>query len=139
MRGDEAHAMRLAITIPALDEEESIRSIIERSLDAKAEILERTGVNVGFGTDLLGDMHEHQLSEFRIRSEVLPADVILRQATSGNAALLEREGELGVIAAGACADLIVTERDPVTHLEVFDDPAGVRMVVKGGVVMKESA
>jgi len=36
--------MRLAITIPALDEEESIRSIIERSLDARDEILERTGL-----------------------------------------------------------------------------------------------
>ena len=36
--------MRLAITIPALNEEESIRSIIERSLDARPSILERTGL-----------------------------------------------------------------------------------------------
>ena len=37
--------MRLAITIPALNEEESIRSIIERSLGARATILERTGLS----------------------------------------------------------------------------------------------
>lgn len=37
--------MRLAITIPALNEEQSIRAIIERSLEARADILERTGLS----------------------------------------------------------------------------------------------
>ena len=35
------------------------------------EISKEAGVRIGFGTDLLGELHEHQSEEFLIRSEVL--------------------------------------------------------------------
>ena len=57
---------------------------------ASLEILRDAGVKVGFGTDLLGAMHEDQLTEFEIRARVLPSVEILRQATSLNAELLGR-------------------------------------------------
>ena len=97
------HGPALGFPQVSLDKLESVRSAGVAAL----EILNRAGVKIGFGTDLLGAMHEHQLNEFKIRAQVLPAAQILRQATSINAQLLQREGELGVVAAGALADLLV--------------------------------
>jgi imidazolonepropionase-like amidohydrolase len=66
----------------------------DRGLES-LEILRAAGVRMGFGTDLLAEMHERQGEEFTIRRQVLPAAEVLRSATSVNAALLMKEGELG--------------------------------------------
>ena len=105
---------------------------------AALETLRDAGVNIGFGTDLLGAMHREQLSEFRIRAEVLPVIDILRQATGINARLLQREGDLGVVAAGALADLIVLDGDPLADLSLLGgDGEGVVFVMKHGATMKD--
>ncbi|NIQ96176.1 MAG: amidohydrolase family protein, partial [Desulfuromonadales bacterium] len=65
---------------------------------------------------LLGAMHRYQSTEFLIRAEVLSPAEILISATSGNAALLQAEGQLGVVAPGALADLIVVDGDPLSDL-----------------------
>ncbi len=83
------------------------------------EILKRAGVRMGFGTDLLGAMHRRQSDEFVIRRQVLPAAEVLRQATSANAALVQREDELGVVQPGALADLILVEGDPIADIGVL--------------------
>ena len=60
-------------------------------LDAGLEALERAwrgGVNIAFGTDLLGSMQVHQSEEFRIRGQVQPAAEVLRSATVVAADLL---------------------------------------------------
>ena len=86
----------------------------------------------------LGDMHQHQLSEFTIRAQVLPAADVLRQATSINAELLDRSGELGVVAPGALADLIVVDGDPVADIGLLSGQGeAVLMVMKGGAVYKD--
>jgi hypothetical protein len=75
-----------------------------------------------YGTDLLGPMHRYQLDEFAIRGEVLkPVDVI-RSATSTAAQLFQREGELGVVAPGARADLLVVEGNPLEDLALMREP-----------------
>ena len=100
---------------------------------ASLEILRSAGVKMGFGTDLLGAMHEDQLTEFEIRARVLPSVEILRQATSGNAELLGRPGELGVVAPGALADLIVVDGDPIADIGVLSGRGErIALVMKGG-------
>lgn len=80
------------------------------------------GVRVGFGTDLLGEAHDFQSKEFEIRAEVQsPADV-LAAATSQNAAIMGLEGEIGVVAAGARADLVIVDGDPLADITVLTDP-----------------
>ncbi|GGC60173.1 peptidase M38 [Siccirubricoccus deserti] len=83
------------------------------------EILSRAGVAMGFGTDLLAEMHARQSDEFVIRRQVLPAADVLRSATSVNATLLRKGGELGVIKPGALADLILVEGDPIADIGVL--------------------
>ena len=73
------------------------------------EILQAAGVRTGFGTDLLGPMHRHQSREFVIRAEAMAPFDIIRSATTVNAELLNRGGELGVIVPGARADLIAID------------------------------
>ena len=83
------------------------------------ELAHRRGVNLAFGTDLLGAMHEHELTEFALRGEVQPAADVLRAATVNAAKLLRMEGQLGVVAPGALADLIVVDGNPLENLAVL--------------------
>jgi imidazolonepropionase-like amidohydrolase len=65
-----------------------------------------------------------------------PADII-RSATTTNAALLMQEDKLGTIAAGAYADLLVVEGDPLTDLRVMLDPRRyLKLIMKDGVIYK---
>ena len=63
---------------------------------------------------------------------------IIRSATITNAALLMQEGKLGTIAAGACADLLIVDGDPLTDLRVMLDPAkNLKFVMKDGIIYKD--
>jgi imidazolonepropionase-like amidohydrolase len=109
-----------------------VKDVLDRGL-ASLEIAAAAGVPMGFGTDLLGETHDQQSREFQLRGEALsPADVI-RSATVVNARILNRVGELGVVAAGALADLIVLEGDPLASLAVLAEPEKhLRAVMKAG-------
>ena len=94
----------------------------------------RGGVSIAFGTDLLGDMHSHQSEEFRIRAQVQPPAEVLKSATV-NAAKLLRRDDLGVVALGAQADLLVVDGDPLTDAGVLADPdRHLRAVISGGAL-----
>lgn len=100
-------------------------------------ICDREGVQMGFGTDLLGDLHRYQCEEFRIRAEVLPALTILRSATSVNAKLLNQTGQLGVIAPEAFADLIVVDGNPLVDLSRFTESGEhIHLIMKNGTLYK---
>jgi imidazolonepropionase-like amidohydrolase len=101
--------------------------------------LHRAGARVGFGTDLIGQTYDRQCSEFTIRRAVLPPFEILRSATSVNAEILGKGDELGRVAAGFAADLIVVDGNPLEDLSVFTaDGRHVPLVMKGGEILKDS-
>lgn len=95
------------------------------------------GVKIVFGTDLLGGMHPHQNDEFAIRSRVQTAQQVLRSATTTAAELLCQEGELGVVAAGAHADLLILETNPLEDASVLGDSTNViKSVIKAGRLLR---
>ena len=97
-------------------------------------ILRAAGAKVGFGTDLLGPQRRFQPMEFSIRAEVERAADVVRSATSVNADLLRRP-DLGRVAVGATADLIVVDGNPLEDVTVLARPeTTLRMVVTGGRV-----
>jgi imidazolonepropionase-like amidohydrolase len=58
---------------------------------------------------------------------------VIAGATTVNAEILGRTGELGVVAPGALADLIVLDGDPMKNLALLGtDGAHLRAVIKGG-------
>jgi imidazolonepropionase-like amidohydrolase len=82
-------------------------------------IMKEAGVKMGFGTDLLGDHHTRQGTEFTLRSEVLSPFEILHSATAVNAEILQMKGRLGVVQEGALADLIVVDGDPLRDIQLL--------------------
>lgn len=101
------------------------------------EILHKAACKIGFGTDLLGEMHQHQSREFSIRAEVQGNLETLRQATSLNAALIERTNELGAIAPGALADLIAVEGDPLRDIGLLEHQGRkIPLIVASGRIHK---
>lgn len=102
--------------------------MITRHLLEGLDIMKRAGVKMGFGTDLVGEMHTRQADEFELRSRVLPAIDILRSACAVNAELLGQDGRLGCIREGALADLLVVDGDPLRDVTVLGG-AGERLAV----------
>jgi imidazolonepropionase-like amidohydrolase len=103
------------------------------------ERLQAAGVKIGFGTDLLGAMHEHQSREFLIRAEAMTPFEAIRSATLVNAELLQMAGKLGVVASGAIADLLVVNGNPLEDLGLLQDQGGhLAAIMKGGRFFKQT-
>src|SRR5439155_21560623 len=86
------------------------------------ELAHRAQIPIVYGTDLLGGMQEEQLNEFTLRRQVQPPADILRSATTVAARLLRLEGQVGVVATGASADLLVVDGDRLQDSAVLTDP-----------------
>jgi len=97
------------------------------------QTMRSAGVQMGFGTDLLGELQDRQSSEFLLRAQVLPAIDILRSATSINARLLGQEGRLGCLAPGAVADILLVAGDPLGDISLLARPeTALVTIVQGG-------
>ena len=103
-------------------------------------IMREAGLPMAYGSDLLGEMHRHQSEEFVIRGRVLPAHEVIASATTVAAKLLRMEGQIGTIAAGAFADLIVVDGDPLADLSLLTGQGRhMPLIMKGGAFVKQSA
>jgi imidazolonepropionase-like amidohydrolase len=123
-----------ALGFPAVSQRK-VKDVLDAGL-ASLEIAREAGVAMGFGTDLLGETHAHQSQEFAIRARVLLPAEILRSATLVNARILGREGELGVVAPGALADLLVVEGDPLADVSLLAAPEkSLALIMKGGEIV----
>jgi imidazolonepropionase-like amidohydrolase len=112
---------------------------IEEDLRYSAEILPRAneaGVRLLVGDDYgaVGFPHGFYGKEFAVYVEdmgIPPLDVI-RWATVNGAALLGLADELGTIAAGKLADIVVVDGDPLDDITVLGDTDNILAVYKGG-------
>ena len=69
-------------------------------------------------------------------SRALSAAEILRSATVVNAELLQRPGELGVVAPGARADLLLVDGKPLENIALLDGQGEhLDVVLKGGRIV----
>ncbi|MBN3857832.1 amidohydrolase family protein [Paraburkholderia sp. Ac-20340] len=102
------------------------------------ELYAKAGVPMGFGSDLLGEMHAFQCGEFRIRAEVLGNLEALRSATTVAAEIVDMKGKLGTIAAGAIADILVLDGNPLADINVIaGEGEHVAYVLQRGKIVKE--
>lgn len=99
---------------------------------ASLEIALAAGVQLAFGTDLMGPLEDEQLDGLRLQAEVIGILETLRSATSRGAQLL-MEPDLGRLRPGARGDAVVLNGNP------FEQPdmlwSGPRYVVQGGKVV----
>ena len=64
-----------------------------------------------------------------------PMDAIVA-ATRLGGELMGRPGELGVIAPGALADLLLVDGDPLADIEILQDRNALRLIMQGGALHK---
>ena len=108
----------------------------------------RSGVRMAWGTDFLFDPAlnvEQNAYILLLREWFTPAE-ILKMVTHDNAELLALsglrspyQGRLGVVEAGALADLLLVEGNPLTDLEVVADlERNFVVIVKDGRIVKRA-
>jgi imidazolonepropionase-like amidohydrolase len=111
-------------------------------LDSGLSSLQRAdagGVQIAFGTDLLGGMQRCQSEEFAIRGEVQAPLAVLQAATVNAAKLLRLEDEIGQVKEGFAADLIAVRGNPLEDAAVLADPTkNVQLVVSRGAIVRSA-
>ena len=105
------HAKDAGYSAEMLAKLDRVREFGLRSL----ELCKAAGVKMGFGTDIIGDQELHT-QEFLLRAQVLPAHEVIASATRVGAEILRREDELGVLAPGAIADVLVVAGNPLEDI-----------------------
>jgi imidazolonepropionase-like amidohydrolase len=115
-----------------------VKDLLEFGLEALRRA-DAGGVQVAFGTDLLGGMQRLQSEEFALRGKVQAPLTVIRSATVVGAKLLGLEEVIGEIKPGFAADLIAVTENPLDHLETLADPENrVRLVMRAGEVVRNS-
>lgn len=106
--------------LPTVSQEKN-HGVFEMGL-AAVEVARAAGVELGFGTDLLGETQTWQNTELAIRADLEPATDVLRSMYVTNAKLCRLEGRIGTLHPGAFADLVVSEVDPIERLAALAQP-----------------
>ena len=108
----------------------------ENALNA-LEIAHRTGIKIGSGSDLLGPMQIFKAVELELKASILGPMGAIVSATQTNAALLNRQHDLGTIESGKLADLIIINGDPLSDIKVVQQyEEKLSLIMKGGWVHK---
>ncbi len=112
--------------------QEKLRQVSGGALQG-LQVMRRNGLKVGFGTDLLGAQQDRQGTEFELRAQVFSPLEILQQATRNNAELLQMDGQVGRVAPGHVADLIVVDGDPLEDIGCLGrGGANLPVILQGG-------
>ncbi len=102
------------------------------------EVALKHGINVGYGTDLCWSPKSYQGDGLLIHQKVCGAAEALRHATVNNARVIRMEGRVGQIAAGAFADLVIVDSNPLDSLECFSQHENkVIGVVRSGIPVSD--
>ncbi|ANZ40417.1 peptidase M38 [Lentzea guizhouensis] len=97
----------------------------------------QAGVRIGLGSDLIGPAQHRRGEELRLRAHLeTPMDTLV-SATKTNAEILGLSGQVGVIAPGLQADLVLWNGNPLEDPALFADPANAIVVVQSGRVVKD--
>ena len=93
-------------------------------------LLHKAGVTIVAGTDALAGFVLHRELELYAEAGIAAPD-ILRLATLGSAKVMKKDKELGSIAPGKLADLVLVDGDPAARIS---DIRRVVLTVKDGVM-----
>jgi imidazolonepropionase-like amidohydrolase len=121
-RSPQPHVRERAVTL----HEHHIASI-KRALDI--------GVRVVAGTDAGGHGHPANAGELEclVKAGMTPMQA-LQAATGWAAECLGQQDELGTVAPGRLADLVVADGDPLADIALLRDPQRIVLVIKDGTV-----
>jgi imidazolonepropionase-like amidohydrolase len=114
----------------------ALQAYIEKNLESARRAV-KAGVKIAMGSDAVFSMlgqNTRELGWF-VKAGMTPAQA-LAAATTIPAALLDREHEIGAIAAGYLADIVAVDGDPLADVSVLIQR--VRWVMKDGAVVVDN-
>jgi imidazolonepropionase-like amidohydrolase len=97
----------------------------------------KAGVKIAFGTDMGGIPWTMPIADefgYMVKFGMSPMQAI-QAATSRAADLLDMQGELGVVALGAFADIVAVSGNPLSNIDAMKN---VNFVMKDGKVYKQA-
>ena len=100
-------------------------------------IARKAGLELGFGTDLLGEAQVRQNQEFSILADLESAVDTLHSMYVVNPKLCGLEGKIGLVQPGAYADLLLSEVDPIENLPGLSEPDNLSVIIRAGEIVKE--
>lgn len=106
---------------------------LRAAYDAGVQIL--TGSETGFAITPYGEWATRELT-LMVRFLGLPADEVLRIATSTNRRLLRGGNEFDSLAKGKLADLLVFDGDPFAEIHQLEESQRIIGVWKGGALVE---
>ena len=123
-------------TMPAWGVRKARETIdIHRQSIARAQ---QAGVAIAMGTDAGVMPHGSNLRELALMKAIGMTPMEALVATTRTAAeCLGWEAEVGTLEPGKLADVVLTPVNPLEELGAMADPDNIRLVVKGGVVVKD--
>ncbi|MGY8635381.1 amidohydrolase family protein [Bradyrhizobium sp. 14AA] len=138
------------VTTPKLDAarlEKALR--VAKGTERAYDLAKRFKINTAWGTDILfapQSLARHARQLTKLSPGVYEPLDLLRIATARNGELLRLSGprnqyggDVGVIAPGALADLLIADGDPTKSLEFLADPdKTLRLVMKDGRIYKNT-
>ncbi len=108
-------------------------AMIRRAYDAGVPIL--CGSESGFALTPYGHWHARELEVFVDELGLSPVEAIMC-ATRSNAIAMRMEGELGVLADGYRADVLVVDGNPADDITLLQDRTRLRAVVSRGELVE---
>jgi imidazolonepropionase-like amidohydrolase len=111
---------------------------MEEAMARSLKMARAAGVVIGSGSDILGPEQNRRGLELFMRARLGDPMEAIVSATSVNARILRMSDHVGTIETGKAADLVAVDFDPLLQPDGFDDPDRVRIVIKGGTVVKDT-
>lgn len=96
------------------------------------------GVRIAMGTDAGAFGHRHHAGELELLVEAgfSPMQALM-MSTSSSAACLGMGDQIGTLAQGLYADLVVVEGDPLADIRILQDPGKLKLVMKAGTPIRD--
>ncbi|MDE8653282.1 metal-dependent hydrolase family protein [Novosphingobium album (ex Liu et al. 2023)] len=120
----------------------NIPDLLENSIRTHSELRRRgirhlIGGDYGFGWSPQGTQGR-DLGFFVDYYGYSPAEALVCATRNGGLAMMD-SGDLGTLEAGKLADLILVDGDPLADISVLAGPAAIALVMKDGVIQKQSS
>jgi imidazolonepropionase-like amidohydrolase len=117
---------------------------MKADIDAMAEVLPKAnaaGMRLVLGDDYGAIFlpHGSYAAELAYYTEEIgiPTLDVIRWATKHGSELMGRGHELGTVAEGKLADLLVVDGDPLADITVLQEPTNLLAIIKGGDLVKD--
>jgi imidazolonepropionase-like amidohydrolase len=124
--------------------DDRVRDRLRAQLDASFQMVRNArdrGIPILSGSDTgnasafsHGKWHGKEAELLVTQVGMTPMEAIVAN-TGGNAAMVNLAGEVGVIAPGKLADIVIWDNDPIADITVLQRPADASLIIKDGRIV----